>query len=184
MSLIRGSLTRRGLIAGTTLLSLSGIGSRRADAAQNATIVIGAESAVPPLDPHRVVGTVGLEIVDAIFDPLVREDLDHATRSAPQLVPGLAVSWSVEAEGKSFTFRIRNHVTFHDGTTLNAAAVESNFKRLMDKTSPFYDARASGSMAFLTGHSDARPSFPETDVVMNNPAKMLRADVKAADASG
>jgi peptide/nickel transport system substrate-binding protein len=39
----------------------------------NPVLVVGAEGTIPPLDPHRLTGTVGLRITDAIFDPLVRE---------------------------------------------------------------------------------------------------------------
>jgi ABC-type transport system substrate-binding protein len=35
-------------------------------------LVIGAEADVPPLDPHRIVGTVGLRITRAAIDDAVR----------------------------------------------------------------------------------------------------------------
>ena len=142
----RTSIGRRNLLA---LAGLAPFGLHAAAAAGTPTVVIGAEAAIPPLDPHRVNGTVGLRLIDAIFDPLVREDLSKPTKSAPPLIPALAESWSVSPDGRIYAFQIRNGVTFHDGTALDAAAVLANFGRLMDKQSPLYDARASGSMAFI-----------------------------------
>ena len=74
-----------------------------ADAASRNVFVVGAESAIPPMDPHRMSGTVGLRIVDAIFDTLVREELSKPTKAAPELKPALAESWSVSEDGKTYT---------------------------------------------------------------------------------
>ncbi|PUA20646.1 ABC transporter substrate-binding protein [Glaciimonas sp. PCH181] len=114
------------------------------------TVVIGAEGAIPALDPQRTNGTIGLRVIDAIFDPLVREDLSKATLNAPELQPSLASSWTVSADGLTYTFVLRQNVLFHDGTPFNAASVQSNFERILDKSSPFFDERASGNMTFLT----------------------------------
>ena len=42
-------------------------------------------------------------------------------------IPRLAESWEIAPDGKSITFKIRQGVKFHDGTTLNAEAVKVNF---------------------------------------------------------
>jgi peptide/nickel transport system substrate-binding protein len=44
-------------------------------------------------------------------------------------VPWLAESWDLDANAKTMTFHIRKGVKFHDGTTLNAAAVKWNFEQ-------------------------------------------------------
>jgi peptide/nickel transport system substrate-binding protein len=48
------------------------------------------------------------------------------------LVPQLATSVDTNPAAKTITFHIRQGVTFHDGTTLDAAAVAWNFKQLKD----------------------------------------------------
>ncbi|WP_210486289.1 ABC transporter substrate-binding protein [Microvirga antarctica] len=118
--------------------------------AVGASIIIGSEGAVPPLDPHRMTGTPGLRVIDAIFDPLIREDLSKPTDTAPQLKGGLAESWSVSADGLTYTLVLRKGVKFHDGTEFNAAAADVNFARMMNKESPVFDSRAAGNMTFLT----------------------------------
>lgn len=127
-----------------------GIGSAEGQTAGRATLVIGAEGTIPPLDPHRLTGTVGLRIIDAIYDPLVRDDLRTASKEAPALAPGLAESWTSSPDSKVFTFKLRRGVTFHDGVALDGAAVQANFDRIMSKDAPFFDQRASGAMSFLT----------------------------------
>lgn len=122
----------------------------RNNASAKSVLVIGAEGTIPPLDPHRLTGTVGLRIVDAIYDPLVRDDMRKETKQAAVLTPGLAQSWTASSDGKSFAFQLRQNVQFHDGTTFDAAAVKANFDRLLEKDSPLFDQRAAGAMAFLT----------------------------------
>jgi|GEM_PF-5963088 len=41
--------------------------------------------------------------------------------------PWLATSWDVSADGKVYTFELRQDVKFHDGTPFNAQAVKYNF---------------------------------------------------------
>lgn len=41
----------------------------------------------------------------------------------------LAESWSVEPDGKTYTFRLRRGVRFHDGSPFNAGAVKFSFER-------------------------------------------------------
>src|SRR5262245_59519072 len=49
-----------------------------------------------------------------------------------KLLPGLAESWEVARDGKSYTFKLRKNVKFHDGTPLDAAAVKFTFDRIQE----------------------------------------------------
>ncbi len=46
--------------------------------------------------------------------------------------PVLAESWSVSEDGRTYTFRLRQDVTFHNGDRLTARHVKWNFDRFMD----------------------------------------------------
>jgi peptide/nickel transport system substrate-binding protein len=59
-----------------------------------------------------------------------------------QVVPKLAVSWSVDKSRTKWTFNLRPHVKFHDGTPFNAAAVCYNFDRWYNFSGPFQDPGA------------------------------------------
>jgi ABC-type transport system substrate-binding protein len=45
--------------------------------------------------------------------------------------PGLALSWDISKDGKTITFKLRQGVTFHDGTPFNAQAVKANLDNLI-----------------------------------------------------
>jgi peptide/nickel transport system substrate-binding protein len=45
--------------------------------------------------------------------------------------PRLALSWDTSADGKAITFKLRQGVTFHDGTPFNAQAVKANLDNLI-----------------------------------------------------
>lgn len=49
-------------------------------------------------------------------------------------VPWLAIGYEISQDGRTYTFRLRDGVTFTDGQAFNAAAVATNFARLKDAT--------------------------------------------------
>lgn len=69
--------------------------------------------------------------------------------SSPQ--PGLAASWDVSADGKTYTFRLREDMRFHDGTAITADDVAFTYQRLLD---PRMESPGSGLLAFVAGASD------------------------------
>jgi len=75
------------------------------------------------------------EGVNFLYDRLVAFD------EAEELIPALALSWDVSADGLEYTLKLREGVTFHDGTPFNAAAVQFNIQRHLDMPdSGFYSA--------------------------------------------
>lgn len=113
--------------------------------------VIAIESEADVLDPQVAGGWVSWRINRQIFEPLVDEDLSipSAEATVPPLRPALAESWDISDDGLDYTFHIRRGVKFHDGTPLDAQAVEYNIRRMWDKSSPMYNARAAGQTGFV-----------------------------------
>ncbi|MFF3553697.1 ABC transporter substrate-binding protein [Streptomyces tsukubensis] len=140
------------LVATAVLLTgaLTGCASPPSFGRDRDTLVVGAEGEIPVLDPQRLSGTVGLRVVDALFDPLIREDLATRTDRAPALRPALATSWKVSPDALTYTLALRENVAFTDGTPFDAESVKLNFDRISVKESPVYDATAAGNMKFLT----------------------------------
>ncbi len=75
------------------------------------------------LDPYYADTDVESQVFQSIFDKLVNLD------SQGNIIPELAESWEISADGKIYTFHLRKDVTFHDGTTFNAKAVKFNLDR-------------------------------------------------------
>lgn len=74
-----------------------------------------------------------------LYDALINWDLSRADVVAT-LRPGLATAWSVDEATKTiWTFKLRQNVRFHDGTSFNADAVLFNLAKLMDKDAPQFD---------------------------------------------
>ena len=93
------------------------------------------------------------------FDPLKVEDdssvairyltggvLLRLNRQTQALEPELAQSWKVSKDGKEITFKLRNGVSFSDGTPFSSEDVAYTVKQLMDPAlhSPTGDAFRSG----------------------------------------
>ena len=75
-------------------------------------------------------------------------------------------SWDVSPDGRQYTFHIRRGVRFHDGTPLDASAVEYNIRRMWDKQSPQYSAKAAGQTNFVWKFTqDVRTVDPYTLVI-------------------
>jgi peptide/nickel transport system substrate-binding protein len=96
----------------------------RASAAGNGTFVFGTDVDPVVLDPALSGDLSGVRIENQMFESLV--DLSPGRT---RVVPKLATSWRRSADGRTWTFFLRRGVRFHDGTTLNAAAVCFNFER-------------------------------------------------------
>lgn len=73
------------------------------------------------VSPQDITG----EIQRAVFDSLVFEDVDG------KFHPWLATKWEVADDLTSYTFHLREGVTFTDGTRFDAEAVKANFDHIV-----------------------------------------------------
>src|SRR3989337_1790641 len=78
------------------------------------------------LDPALSTDVPTGRAVGYVFDGLVRFTPDA------QVVPGLARSWDISADGLTYTFHLRNGVKFHDGRPFSARNVINSFQRVLD----------------------------------------------------
>lgn len=85
------------------------------------------------LDPGQMTQGESWKVVAQIYDTLVRYK-----PGTFELEPALAESWEVSDDGLEWTFHLRDDVTFHDGTPLNAEAVAFTFERARDENHPYH----------------------------------------------
>ncbi|HEX74481.1 MAG TPA: ABC transporter substrate-binding protein [Dehalococcoidia bacterium] len=91
------------------------------------TFIIADIADVDSLDPAYGYDTASGEIVNAIYEPLVWCDGE----STSDFVPVLATEWTVSEDGKTYRFKIREGVKFHNGNDLTPEDVEYSFERGM-----------------------------------------------------
>lgn len=93
-------------------------------AAQQDTITIGMQLEPPNLDPTGGAAAAIDEVVYSnVFEGLTRFASDGS------VVPGLAKSWEISEDGKTYTFSLRDGVTFHDGSAMDAQDVVFSLDR-------------------------------------------------------
>ena len=81
----------------------------------------------PHFDLHQS-GTINSLASQAVqFDNLVRRD---PRDSGKTIIPDLAHSWDIAADGKTYTFMLRQGVQFHDGAELTSDDVKATFDRI------------------------------------------------------
>lgn len=83
---------------------------------------IGVKSEVSSMDPHYHNLTPNNNMANYTFDKLVKQD------EKQNLKPGLAVSWKPVNE-LTWEFKLRQNVTFHDGSPFTAEDVKFTLKR-------------------------------------------------------
>ena len=104
-------------------LSFALLATLASTAASAQTLRIGLQDDADILDPHKSRTYVGRIVYTSLCDKLV--DV------TPELtfVPQLATSWATSDDGRTLTLKLRDGVTFHDGTRLDAAAAKANLDR-------------------------------------------------------
>ncbi|MEZ2407935.1 peptide/nickel transport system substrate-binding protein [Bosea sp. OAE752] len=104
-------------------------------------------------DPIRTTATAAAEVIYMMADTLVTVDFDMKT-----IKPGLAESWTVSPDGKTYTFKIRKDVKFCDGRPMTIDDVVYSLKRWVDPANkspvsfrggPVQDIRAEGDSTLI-----------------------------------
>ncbi|WP_411809990.1 glutathione ABC transporter substrate-binding protein [Alkalihalophilus marmarensis] len=90
------------------------------------TLNIAVLSDATHLDPHHGADIPSANVYHGkIFETLVIQDEDM------EIQPGLAEEWE-RVDDLTWTFKLREDVTFHDGTPFTAEAVEATLNRVLD----------------------------------------------------
>jgi peptide/nickel transport system substrate-binding protein len=93
------------------------------------------------LDPQVTCFDSTIRVMLNVCEPLVWMP------DATTIVPALAESWEVSPDGMAYTFKLRQGVTFHDGTPFNAAAVAYSYDRVVALDKYTAEAVAAGTPA-------------------------------------
>ena len=95
-----------------------------AQAAGKKTVTLAMVLEPPGMDPTMAPAAAIGEIVHYnVLEGLTKINMDGSVS------PLLAESWTMEPDGKSYTFKLRKGVKFHDGEALDASDVKFSFER-------------------------------------------------------
>jgi len=109
----------------------------------------------PTMAPAAAIG----EIVHYnVLEGLTKINVDGS------VTPLLAESWTMDPDGRSYTFRLRKGVKFHDGEAFDSAAVKFSFERAKDDKST---NKAKGAV-FNNISSIAAPDSHTVILTLNN----------------
>jgi peptide/nickel transport system substrate-binding protein len=100
------------------------VGASSATAGETGTLNVGFYIEPSTFDPH-IAASQDVLIVWNVYEPLV-----GLHRDTLKTEPVLATSWQISPDQKVYTFKLRQGVKFHDGTTFNAAAVKASIERI------------------------------------------------------
>ncbi|MGY6548971.1 MAG: ABC transporter substrate-binding protein [Roseinatronobacter sp.] len=108
----------------TAFLGATAVAALLAGTAQAQSVTAGFASPPSSMDPHFATTGQNQQLAALIYDRLVHID------SEGNFVPGLATQWSVGEDQLTWTFQLREGVSFHDGSPFTAADVAFTFARI------------------------------------------------------
>jgi ABC-type transport system substrate-binding protein len=120
-----------------TVVALVSAGAVLAAPKPGGTLIFGRGGDSVGLDPAYETDGNSFMICDNVLEALV-EYKDESTA----LEPGLAESWTIAPDGKTYTFKLRKGVKFHDGTPFNADAVVFSLGRQMKEPKLKFSGKA------------------------------------------
>ncbi|MGF1446380.1 MAG: ABC transporter substrate-binding protein [Pikeienuella sp.] len=125
-----------GLVLAAAAALPLGLGQIRAETPPNMLVIATSIDDIVSLDPQESFEFSGSDILNNMYGSLV--SFDPSDLSAGY-VPDIAESWTVSEDGRTFTFTIREGLTFQSGNPVTAADVEFSLRRAvaMAKTPSF-----------------------------------------------
>jgi peptide/nickel transport system substrate-binding protein len=90
------------------------------------TLRVGLSADPAELDPHKTSLTAAWHVLEHIYEGLV------TTNAALEPVPVLAEEWEISEDGLTYTFKLRQGVTFHNGREFVADDVKYSYERILD----------------------------------------------------
>jgi peptide/nickel transport system substrate-binding protein len=113
------------LAAGAVLVAPAQVHAQR----NGGELVFPVPSEPPSYDGHRE-ETFGLiHPIAPFYNTLLR--VDPNDRSGTKPYPSIAESWTVSSDGKTYTFKIRRGIKFHDGSDLTARDVKASYDKII-----------------------------------------------------
>ena len=120
-------ITRRGVVGGFATVPLLAQGAAaQGTPRRGGTLKVSHSTSILTLNVLQNSGPAEYLALDMIYAGLTRLDRDMAPR------PDLAVEWSGENAARTFTFKLRPNVKFHDGSPFTSQDVVATIEAILD----------------------------------------------------
>ncbi|MCF6746043.1 ABC transporter substrate-binding protein [Blastococcus sp. KM273128] len=159
--------------AGALLLSACSGGGESVDTGATGgggggDVLVAAVSAQPDqFDPHVTSAYPSFQVLENVYDTLVVPNAQDLT-----MEPSLATDWEVSEDGLTWTFNLREDVTFHDGSEFDAADVVYSYNRIIDE-------ELSNAYRFATVESVEAVDPQTVEITVSQPTPNLPALIGA-----
>ena len=90
-------------------------------------IVVAISAEPDQLDPHKSTAYASFQVLENVYDTLVQPNEEL------EMVPALAESWETSEDQLTWTFKLQEGVTFHDGEEFSADDVVYSYERIIDE---------------------------------------------------
>jgi len=137
------------LCLGLAFGAAAGLAPAAGSAADGGTITLGRSSDGDRYDPHRSSALAAAEVLYMVGDTLVTLGYDLQT-----LHPGLAKSWELSDDGLTYTFHLRDDVTYCDGRKFTAKDVVGTMDRWLKPDAPNVSTWKAGNVDSITAADD------------------------------
>jgi peptide/nickel transport system substrate-binding protein len=111
----------------TGFLALTPVGTASAADGGKTTFTVGLKNEVDSFNPFLGIEAPSYEMWALTYDYMVGYSMDDMSP-----VPALATSWDTSSDGLTWTFHIREGVTWSDGKPFTAADIAYTYNRILD----------------------------------------------------
>ncbi len=128
MKRVRLSIGLAVLVASSAVpLAPSIFGVAAASGAEGGTLVAGQSAEPDRFDPHLTTAYASFQVLENVYDTLVQPGDDLT------MEPALATEWTTSEDQLTWTFTLRDGVTFHNGREFTADDVVYSLERIRDE---------------------------------------------------
>ena len=93
-------------------------------------LTVGVGAAVPTLDPGVLSDVSSMRVVNDLYEGLVM------LNQKDEIIPGVAKSWDISADGKTYTFHLRHDAKWSNGDPVTAENFVYAFRRNLNPEVP------------------------------------------------
>jgi len=132
--------------------------------AAGGTLVAAIAGEPDQLDPHVTTAYFSFQVLENVYDTLVEPDVNL------EMQPALAESWETSDDQLTWTFHLREGVTWHDGSDFTADDVVYSYNRIMEE-------ELSPSWRFSSVESVTAVDESTVEIKVGSPSPNLLANI-------